>query len=364
MRYTLTALLLLLYTSSCFANDLLLDYWQYDKYLAQHPTQSALTQAMHQRIYQAPVPLYVRQDKPIEIDIVYPGTQLSDYWWRNIKALELRLNELGVDYRLRKYSSRPNMDYRREAESLQTALKNAPDYLIFTLDTSRHKKFAENLLANGNGKTKLILINITTPIKHWKDHQPLLYVGFDHVLGTKLLANEYMKAFPEQANFGMMYFSPGHISEARGDTFIKYMKTQGDYALKSAYFTNANRKSAYEATLSMIQKEPDLDFIYACSTDVAFGVTQALTKLDRHDVMVNGWGGGSEIEAVADGIIDFTVVRMTDDTGVAIAEAIKLDLQNEPVPQVYSGDYEVLTKYDDEQTIEALKSKAFRYSDR
>ncbi|GAD90850.1 autoinducer 2-binding periplasmic protein LuxP [Vibrio halioticoli NBRC 102217] len=363
MRNTLTALLLL-FTSTCFANDLLLDYWQYDKYLEQHPTQNALTQQMHQRIYQAPVPLKIPQDKPIEIDIVYPGTQLSDYWWRNIKALELRLNELGIDYRLRKYSSRPNMDYRRETESLQTALNNAPDYLIFTLDTSRHKKFAENLLTSSNRDTKLILINITTPIKHWKNHQPLMYVGFDHVLGTKLLANEYQKAFPEQADFGMMYFSPGYISEARGDTFIKYMKSQGDYSLKSAYFTNANRQSAYEATISMLKKQKNLDFIYACSTDLAFGVTQALSQLDRRDVMVNGWGGGAEIEAVADGIIDFTVVRMTDDTGIAMAEAIKLDLQNKPVPQVFSGDYEVLTKYDDNQKIEALKSKAFRYSDR
>ncbi|GAD79607.1 substrate-binding domain-containing protein [Vibrio ezurae] len=363
MRYTLIIIFSWFYITPCLASSVLLDYWEYDVYLEKHPTQKVLTQEMFQRIYQAPVPLTIRQQKPVTIDIVYPGTQLSDYWWRNIKALELRLTELGVDYRLRKYSSRPNMDYRRETESLQAVLKNPPDYLIFTVDTSRHKKFAENIL-NSGGKTKLILINITTPIKHWKAQQPLLYVGFDHVVGTRLLAKQYQKLFPEEANFGLMYFSPGYISEARGDTFIKTMKTFGDYTLKSAYFTNANRESAYTATLSMMEKEQNLDFIYASSTDVALGVSQALEKLDRRDVMVNGWGGGSEIQAVQEGEIDFTVVRMTDDTGIAMAEAIKLDLQNEPVPQVFSGDYEILTKDDDIEKVDALKRRAFRYSDR
>ncbi|GEA51938.1 autoinducer 2-binding periplasmic protein LuxP [Vibrio inusitatus NBRC 102082] len=347
----------------CLANNTILrEYWEYDAFLDEYPKHKQLAQDMDFRIYQPPVPLKVEQIKPVRIDIVYPGSQLSDYWWRNIKALEIRLQELGIEFDLRKYSSRPNLDYRQESESLQQAITNDSDYLIFTLDTSRHKKFAESVLSNHH--TKLILLNITTPIKAWGKKQPLMYVGFDHVRGTELLAREYKKAFPESANYGLIYYSPGYISEARGDTFIKFLKEGGDYSLKRAYFTKANRETGYQAALSMIEQEAHLDFIYACSTDLAFGVTDALSDLGREDIVVNGWGGGSEIKAVQDGTLDFTVVRMNDDTGLAIAEAIKLDLQNDPVPQVYSGEFEVFTKYDDAKRAEALKLKAFRYSDR
>lgn len=50
------------------------------------------------------------------------------------------------------------------------ALKNKSDYLIFTLDTTRHRKFIEHVLHSS--ETKLILQNITTPVKDWQGKQP------------------------------------------------------------------------------------------------------------------------------------------------------------------------------------------------
>jgi autoinducer 2-binding protein LuxP len=114
----------------------------------------------------------------------------------------------------------------------------------------------------------------------------------------------------------------------------------------------------------MLEQNGDLDFIYACATDVAFGVSSALKDLNRQDIVVNGWGGGSELEAIEKGDLDFTIVRMTDESGIAMAEAIKLDLQNQPVPLVYSGKYELFTKDDSPQRLEKLRAQATRYSDR
>ena len=47
-----------------------------------------------------PVPISVVQDKPVTISVVYPGQQISDYWVRNIKAFEKRMEELGIKYQL------------------------------------------------------------------------------------------------------------------------------------------------------------------------------------------------------------------------------------------------------------------------
>jgi autoinducer 2-binding protein LuxP len=246
--------------------------------------------------------------------------------------------------------------------SLMEALKSKSDYLIFTLDTTRHRKFIEHVL--DSSETKLILQNITTPVREWEKRQPFLYVGFDHAEGSRALAKEFGKRFKKESKFSVLYFSEGYISDVRGDTFIEQVTRDNGFALESAFYTKATKSSGYQAAKLSLEKYPDIDFMYACSTDVALGAAEALDDLGRDDIMINGWGGGSaELNAIQRGQLDFTVMRMNDDTGIAMAEAIKWDLEGQSVPTVFSGDFEVVTKSDAPERIEQLKKRAFRYSD-
>jgi autoinducer 2-binding protein LuxP len=162
----------------------------------------------------------------------------------------------------------------------------------------------------------------------------------------------------------VLYFSEGYVSDARGDTFIEEMSHHDDYKLSSSFYTKATRDSGYHAALAAIEKDPNLKFIYACSTDVALGAADALNDLERADILLNGWGGGTaELEAIADKRLNVTVMRMNDDTGIAMAEAIKWDIEGREVPHVYSGDFELVTSEDSASKLEKLKQRAFRYSD-
>jgi autoinducer 2-binding protein LuxP len=343
--------------------DLISGYWGYQEYLQEFPHQKLLTKSFDEMVSDDPIPLSVTNTKPVTISVVYPGEQVSDYWRRNIRAFELRLKELNIDYDLVQVFTKPNADSRQQSISLSRALKNNTDYLIFTLDTSRHRKFIEHVLHSS--PTKLILQNITTPVKAWGNKQPFFYVGFDHSTGTLALADYFKQTLPDDAAYSVLYFSQGYISDVRGDTFIDAMNQQGTYQLKSSYYTKATKQSGYETALRMMEKNPELELIYACSTDVALGAVDALKELQRTDVIVNGWGGGSaELASLQRGELDVTVMRMNDDTGVAMAEAIKWDLEGKAVPTVYSGSFELVTSNDSDERMERLKRYAFRYSDR
>ncbi|HHF3167019.1 TPA: autoinducer 2-binding periplasmic protein LuxP [Vibrio diabolicus] len=344
------------------ATQVLNGYWAYQEFLDHFPEQKQLTNALADAVRETPVPVERDKKRPLKISVVYPGQQISDYWIRNIDAFEQRLDKLDIDYQLNQVFTRPNADIKQQSLSLMEALKSNSDYLIFTLDTTRHRKFVEHVL--DSKKTKLILQNITTPVRDWEDHQPFLYVGFDHAEGSRELAVEFGKRFPKQSHYSVLYFSEGYISDIRGNTFINQVNRDNSFELQSAYYTKATKQSGYEAAKASLEKYPDVDFIYACSTDVALGAVDALKELGREDVMINGWGGGSaELEALSKGELDVTVMRMNDDTGIAMAEAIKWDLEGKPVPTVYSGDFEVVTKSDSPERIEALRKRAFRYSD-
>ncbi len=350
------------FVSPAYAGQTLEGYWHYKDFLNSNPEEFRLTKLLSKTVADKPVPIRVKQDKPVTISVVYPGRQTSDYWIRNIKAFEKRLEKLGIKYQINQVFTRPNVDMRQQSLSLMEALKNNTGYLIFTLDTTRHRKFIQHVLNSSN--TKLILQNITTPVKAWQGRQPMMYIGFDHELGSQKIAEYYKQHIAENSKYSVLYFSEGYISDARGNSFIQVMDDARHYKLSSAYYTKTTEQSGYDATMNIVAKDPDIKFIYACSTDVALGAAKALRELNRQDIAINGWGGGSaELKAITAGDLDLTVMRMNDDTGIAMAEAIKWDIENKPVPLVFSGELTVITKDDSPKLIEKLKQKAFRYSD-
>ncbi|NOH71372.1 substrate-binding domain-containing protein [Vibrio pectenicida] len=363
LKVTLLSVALVLPMPSCaHTTQVLNGYWQYDEYLDANPEEKVLTKALADTVRSQAVPISAKQSNPVSISVVYPGQQVSDYWVRNIKAFEARLTELGINYEIKQVFTRPNLDVRQQSLSLLEAIQNKADYLIFTLDTTRHRKFIENVLSSTN--TKLILQNITTPVRAWGEQKPFMYVGFDHVKGTHLLENYYKKIVPAGSRYSVLYFSEGYVSDARGDTFIEEMSHHDSYKLSSSFYTTATKESGFNAAIKAVEKDPNISFIYACSTDVALGAAEALKKLKREDIIVNGWGGGSaELAALAKGELDVTAMRMNDDTGVAMAEAIKWDLEGKETPNVYSGDFELVIKTDSHLKIDKLKQRAFRYSD-
>ena len=96
------------------------------------------------------------------------------------------------------------------------------------------------------------------------------------------------------------------------------------------------------------------------------GIIDAINELGlRAKIKTNGWGGGSaELDAIVAGDLDFTVMRMNDDNGIAMAEAIKLDLADRgtDVPTIYSGDFALVDQLTSQYKLKKLKKRAFRYS--
>ncbi len=305
-----------------------------------------------------------RQKHPVKIAFVYPGQQESDYWRRSILSFTRRMDEIGLEYEISEYFTKANIELRKQEKQLQLALSEDPDYLVYTLNVMRHRRVIERILTKG--RPKLILQNITTPLKDWEGIQPFFYVGFDHRVGTvEHLAPKMLEHTDGKGDYAVLFFDQGYISTMRGDSMIQYLEEHSDLNLVASYYTNGQRDKAKVAALEII-REHNVKFIYACSTDIALGVIDALQETGKtEEIGVNGWGGGSnELVAIQQGLMDFTVMRMNDDNGVAMAEAIRFDVlgQGTRVPTVYSGSFEIVDKKTEAERVNALKKRAFRYS--
>ena len=364
---TMSRLLLSLITTSLLwhsANVQARDYWLVDEFLNLNPQQRTISANFEQIVQAESRPIDRPIGNPVKISIIYPEEQQSDYWRRSIRSFESRMDELNIPYQINTYYTDPTADIRRQEQLVLSAVEDNTDYLIFTLFSNSHRRMLERIIAKGS--PKVILQNITTPIKTWRNKQPFLYVGFDHSTGTRMLAEWFLKQDIPVKDYAVVYWAQGYISELRGNGFVEIMRNNSNFQLSSSYYTNANRGSAYTAAANIMLENPNLGFIYTCSTDVAFGVSDVLGEKDKSGkILVNGWGGGAtELQALRDGVLDVTVMRMNDDNGVAMAEAIKLDQEgkSQQVPTIYSGEFSLITKDTPIEEIKRLKQRAFRYS--
>lgn len=362
-RIFLLSLFTCFLTSPAFSNDRFEEYWTVEEYLALNPNQRSMTKRFEE-IVRGPALKGASSNKSAHIDVIYPGLQVSDYWKRSISSLEKRLQELGQKYELSFYFTKPGQNVSEQSRKIGEFLTHEPDFLIFTLNINRHKGLISKVLSQQS--TRIILQNITTPLKSFRQQQPFQYVGFDHVIGTEYIAEEYLKRFTGAAEYAIFYGSPGYVSEMRGGTFLEEMKAYPRMKLVDSYYVGFDREKAFSAALKVLDEHPDIRFIFSSSTDIALGVIDAIRETGKMGrVITNGWGGGSaELQAIEQGVMDLTVMRMNDDNGVAMAEAVILvqSGQANKVPQIYSGDMVLVTKEMSDQVIGGFKARAFRYS--
>jgi autoinducer 2-binding protein LuxP len=358
IRQALGAMLLLLSTVLQAAG--ISDYWQYDEYYRLHPEQTPALMELTQAVRRPAEPIDpALQSRPLRIAMVYPSLQASSYWPDSEHAVQRRLKQLGIRYELKARYTEPNIQLIEQVDQIRELLDWQPDYLLYTLDSSRQQSIIERLIQNSD--TRLILQNITTPLKSWGDRQPHLYVGFDHAEGARMLVQHFRQRFPDGADYGVLFRSQGLISQLRGMTFIQ--SAPANHRLRSSYYTDSSRAGGRKAALQMLSEQPDLDYIYACSTDVALGAVDALAELGRTDVVVNGWGGSpAELEQLRLGGLKAVLMRINDDNAIAIAEAIKRDLQGLSLPLIYSSDFVVLDDGMTEDEIMRYEAMSRRYS--
>jgi len=359
----LSSLIALMVPIIAWSDIQLKEYWMVEEYFSEFPQQKKLSDAFNRKV-QADTPSPLATHKPVKISIIYPGQQVSDYWRRSVASFTARLKQMDIPYELDSLHTKPGVEIALQIKQIRKSLGAQTDYLVFTLDALRHKNLIERIIAQG--RTKVILQNITTPLKAFGQQQPFLYVGFDHSIGANMLAQRYMAVATKTSEYAILFGTKGYVSKVRGGVFQDTIASNTDMKLVASYYVDFNRDKAATATREILKNHPNINFIYACSTDIALGVSDVLAEAGlTGKVLVNGWGGGSsELAAIQDGRLSFTVMRMNDDNGVAMAHAIALDIQGKAgdVPTLYSGDFHLVDQNMSAKDIEALKRRAFRLS--
>ncbi|MEM1236847.1 MAG: substrate-binding domain-containing protein [Pseudomonadota bacterium] len=304
-------------------------------------------------------------DDPVQIALIYPSSDTSDFWARNYLAMTKRLDELGVAYETTEFAS------RQIEHSLQTTYANQVaqdadlyDYVIF--GPSELAIQADNISnLSGNDGFSTYVWAFHTPLKAM-ENQPDAWFDFSSAAGALTMCDYMISRLGEGVTMAMNRGIPGITDNQRSGDFKACVEEKAGWNTVYEHYGEYQREGGFAGTSLILQAYQEASVIHNANTAMAMGSVEAQVSVGKqNDVFSTGWGGtGLELDAIREGNLNATPMRMGDDVGAATAEAIKADLEGraDDLPFVFLGRITVAHDEMSLEEIDALEKEAFRFS--
>lgn len=336
------------------------DYWVPDEVNAE-----GKLEALQEIVGSAADPFSGTLENPVQIALIYPSADTSDFWARNYLALTKRLDELGIAYETTEFASR-QIEHSLQSTYANQVAQDADlyDYVIF--GPSELAIQADNIdkLA-GNDGFKTYVWAFHTPLKYL-DNQPDVWFDFSSAAGALVMCDYMIGRLGEGVTMAMNRGIPGITDNQRSGDFKDCVEERAGWTTVYEHYGEYQREGGFEGTSLIMQAYPEAAVIHNANTAMAMGSVEAQVAIGKEkDIFSTGWGGtGLELEAIRRGELDATPMRMGDDVGAATAEAIKADLEGrgDELPFVFLGRITVAHDQMSLEEIDALEEEAFRFS--
>lgn len=306
-----------------------------------------------------------KQDKPIQIALIYPSADTSDFWARNYMALTNRLEQVGIEFETTEFASRQVEHSLQSTYATQVAQDaDLYDYVIF--GPSELATQADNIekLVNTDGISTYVWA-FHTPLKHFKK-QPAAWFDFSSAYGALKICDYMVERLGKDITYAMNRGIPGVTDNQRSGDFKECVAEKGNWNAVYEHYGEYQREGGFDGTNSILQAYPEATVIHNANTAMAMGSVEAQVAAEKHkDIFSTGWGGtGLELDAIRRGELNATPMRMGDDVGAATAEAIKADMEGraEELPLVFLGRITVAHDEMGSDELDALQKEAFRFS--
>ncbi|EFL89408.1 substrate-binding domain-containing protein [Ahrensia sp. R2A130] len=305
------------------------------------------------------------QEKPLQIALIYPSADTSDFWARNYLAMTKRLEQLGIKFETREFASR-QVEHSLQATYASQVDQDADLYDFVIFGPSELATQADNidkLASNPNLKTFVWAFH--TPLKYLKT-QPDGWFDFSSAYGAIKICDYMVERLGKDVTYAMNRGIPGITDNQRSGDFKDCVKEKGNWNVVYEHYGEYQREGGFEGTQLMLQAYPEAKVIHNANTAMSMGSVEAQIAVDKHkEVFSTGWGGtGLELDAIRRGELDATPMRMGDDVGAATAEAIKAHLEGreKDLPLVFLGRITVAHDQMSKEELDALQKEAFRFS--
>jgi len=336
------------------------DYWVPDEVNA-----DGKLEALQAVVGSDAVPFTGSIDKPVQIALIYPSADTSDFWARNYLAMTKRLEELGIAYETTEFASR-QVEHSLQSTYASQVDQDADlyDYVIFGPSELAIQGDNIDKLAGNDGFATYVWA-FHTPLKYL-ENQPDVWFDFSSAAGALIMCDYMLGRLGNDQVMAMNRGIPGITDNQRSGDFKACVEEKGNWTTVYEHYGEYQTEGGFEGTSLILQSYPEATIIHNANTAMAMGSVEAQVAMGKEkEIFSTGWGGtGLELEAIRRGELDATPMRMGDDVGAATAEAIKADLESraDDLPLVFLGRITVANDQMSADELNALEKEAFRFS--
>lgn len=324
-----------------------------------------ISQNFQKTVSEPSTPVKNSLDKNVHIALIYPSADISDFWVRNYTALIKRLEELKIPFDVQEFSSR-QIEHALQTKYTDDVIAHAQDYDFVIFGPSELEIQSKNIQKLSKEKRfKTFIWAFHTPDEKWR-YTPDVWFDFSSSMGAKVLCDYLVGDLGHNISFALNRGIPGITDNQRSSEFSDCVENNGDWINMYEHFGQYQEKGGEDGAKLIAKNFPEVTMIHNANTAMTMGTINALTEIGKiDDIFVTGWGGtAKEIEEIRLGKLNATPMRMSDDLGVATAEAIKYYLEGraEQVPIIYLGRITVASSKMSSDELDKLSQEAFRYS--
>lgn len=304
-------------------------------------------------------------DNPVQIALIYPSADTSDFWARNYLAMTKRLEQLGIAYETTEFASR-QIEHSLQSTYANQVSQDADlyDYVIFGPSELAIQGDNIDKLAGTEGFETYVWA-FHTPLKYLET-QPAAWFDFSSAAGALTMCDYMLGRLGNDVTMAMNRGIPGITDNQRSGDFKACVEEKGNWTTVYEHYGEYQTEGGFEGTSLIMQSYPEAKIIHNANTAMAMGSVEAQLAMGKEkEIFSTGWGGtGLELDAIRRGELDATPMRMGDDVGAATAEAIKADLEGraDELPLVFLGRITVAHDQMSADEIDALEKEAFRFS--
>jgi len=173
------------------------------------------------------------------------------------------------------------------------------------------------------------------------------FIGSDNLEGGKLAGEFMVKALGGKGKVAILEGIPGHeTGDSRLKGFRQAVAGSPGIQIVSSQTANWERDQGYNVFQNMLQAQPEIQGLFACSDLMALGAVEAIAAAGKTGkITVIGFDAFSEArEAVLKGVMAATVAQFPADMGRQGVESAVRVLKGESVPAESTVKIQLVTK--------------------
>ncbi|MCV2402134.1 hypothetical protein OFY17_04450 [Marinomonas sp. C2222] len=340
-----------------YGEDFSLSVIDGEDFYNRYPSQAPLAEQFSAIISSPPVPIRIVQSEPVRIAVLLFGRLDSIENRAMLRTFRQRMREVGIEYRLDTYVVDDQDDKITPYFEVQKA---QPDYLIVTKMGFLQRRFIEGFLPSSH--TKVIVYGFASPLLHWLDSPPLMYIGFNQHQATKTLASFLERNLSEGEAISALVLSDSYLGRERCDLFLDEMRRYGR-SINPIFVLRDDKSKALKLARDLLKTQKS-GFVFGCSQALSEGVLEAIQEEGvSSTVTTNAWNlSFNSIDYLQTKKAMVNVLFMKDALSVAATEAIKLDLEDRNLPSLYMARFMVVTSDLDSDSLQLVIEEAYPYS--